>query len=162
MKYPPSCAAIDAPHVSTDRHPFPSSPSDYFLNFLLIPNFLRPVRKADSDRPHSPRILLSRKFPHFRAAAPQSSPTLHQAMQGLRRHEHRARAREKESSTFCIAASLLEDRAFSLSAMQEKVWREQSWSQRVGARFSTWTFFFFFPPPLALLLISSRLFFRID
>ena len=130
MKYPPSCAAIDAPYLSTDRHPFPS---DY--NFLLIPNFLRPVRKADSGRPHSPRILLSRKFPHFRAAAPQSSPTPHtNGMGRLRRrvHVHKRkgilhvlhRGKFIRRPSFQVLASPQCRRKFGANSSSQRCWRE--------------------------------------
>lgn len=156
MKYPPSCAAIDAPYLSTDRHPFPS---DY--NFLLIPNFLRPVRKADSGRPHSPRILLSRKFPHFRAAAPQSSPTPHtNGMRRLRRrvHVHKRkgilhvlhRGKFIRRPSFQVLASPQCRRKFGANSSSQRCWREIF-------HLETWIF----SPPLSSRsrLISSRLFF---
>lgn len=143
MIYPPR-------RLSTDWHPFPS-PSGY--NFLLIPNFLRPVRKADSNRPHSPRILLSRKFPHFRAAAPQSSPTLQRWRDCadasiVHVHKRKGILHVLHRGKFIRRPSFR-----SLSAMQEKVWREQLVSEnwREVFHLEAWISF----PPL----ISSRLFF---
>lgn len=144
MIYPPR-------RLSTDWHPFPS-PSGY--NFLLIPNFLRPFAK-----PIPTDLILHGSFcpENFRTSAPLRH---NQALRYIQRWRDCADAsivhvhKRKGILHVLHRGKFIRRPSFrSLSAMQEKVWREQLVSEnwREVFHLEAWISF----PPL----ISSRLFF---